>query len=284
MEIGPKRAVPLYHRFNVVTRPSNWQLDPVPSMPLGTPNITPLELAAAYAVIANQGVGIPPHPIRRKFSARNPSESSIERAERVQVISPRAAYITTRMMMDVVRVGTAKTTVGKWIDEQTAKGRKIPEIAGKTGTTNNCFVAWFTGFTPELVLAVYVGYDQHRSMGPKMVGGKTVGPIWARMMDRILQTRADWQMKFDVPEGITFAPICSKSGKRPTEACYASGDNVYPNAAFKAGSEPSASCSYHTWSPQESPQSEEDVEGTYSQSGLDDTQNVPNRGFRMRFW
>ncbi|MCX7626745.1 MAG: PBP1A family penicillin-binding protein [Candidatus Sumerlaeaceae bacterium] len=262
MEIGPRNAVPLYHRFNMVSRPSNWQLDPVPSMPLGTPNVTPLELAAAYAVIANAGEGIQPHPIRRRFSSKDPTDSSIERPDKVRVLSPQGAYIATRMMMDVVRLGTARTTVGKWIEEQRAKGRQIPEVAGKTGTTNNCFVAWFVGFTPELVLAIYVGYDQHRTMGPKMVGGKTVGPIWVAMMDRILHTRGDWKMQFDVPPGITFADICSKSGKRPTEACFASGNTVFQNAAFKAGSEPTGSCQYHV-AAQPSEETGEDVEATY---------------------
>ncbi|MGB9692424.1 MAG: penicillin-binding protein 1A, partial [Candidatus Sumerlaeaceae bacterium] len=123
MEIGPRNAVPLYHRFNMVNRPSNWVLDPVPSMPLGTPNITPLELAAAYGVLANGGEGVQPHPIRRRFSAKDPTDSVIDRPERVRVLSPQGAYVTTRMMMDVIRLGTAKTTVGKWVEEQRAKGR-----------------------------------------------------------------------------------------------------------------------------------------------------------------
>jgi penicillin-binding protein 1A len=264
LEIGAKNAVPLYHRFNMVNRPSNWQLDPVPSMPLGTPNITPLELAAAYAVIANQGLGIQPHPIRRRFSTKDPTDSAIEKPDKTQVLTPQGAYVTTRMMMDVIRLGTAKTTVGKWVEEQKAKGRKIPELAGKTGTTNNCFVAWFVGFSPDLVLAVYVGYDQHRTMGPKMVGGKTVGPIWAAMMDRILQCRDDWKMEFDVPAGITFVDICSKSGKRPTEACFASGDTVFQHTAFKAGTEPTGACQYHTASAPSETGTEEDVEANYT--------------------
>lgn len=279
MEIGPRKALPLYHRFNMVNRPSNWQLDPVPSMPLGTPNITPLELAAAYAVIANQGAGIQPHPIRRRFSSKDPTDSAIERPEKVQVLSPQGAYVTTRMMMDVVRLGTARTTVGKWAEEQRAKGRPIPEIAGKTGTTNNCFVAWFVGFTPDLVLAIYVGYDEHRTMGPKMVGGKTVGPIWAATMDRILKTRSDWKMKFDVPPGITFADICSKSGKHPTQACFASGDTVFQQTAFKAGTEPSGSCDYHSGAAAPQGQ-EEDVESSYEPAPVE----PPRWGFfRSRF-
>ncbi len=279
LEIGARNAVPLYHRFNMVNRPSNWQLDPVPSMPLGTPNVTPLELAAAYAVMANAGEGIQPHPIKRRFSAKDPTDSAIERPDKGRVLSPQAAYIATRMMMDVVRLGTAKTTVGKWVEEQKAKGRKIPEIAGKTGTTNNCFVAWFVGYTPDLVLAIYVGYDQHRTMGPKMVGGKTVGPIWTAMMDRILQTRSEWKWVFDVPPGIVWADICSKSGKRPTDACYQSGSTVFTHTAFKAGSEPTGSCQDHTYAAQ-AESGEEDVEANYEPAPVEQ----PRWGFfRSRF-
>ncbi|MCX7716821.1 MAG: PBP1A family penicillin-binding protein [Candidatus Sumerlaeaceae bacterium] len=263
LDIGAKRAVPLYHKFNMVTIPSDWELDPVPSMPLGTPNITPLELTAAYAVIANGGIGIEPSPVKRLYSAKNPNETRIERPAKHQVLSPQAAFMATKIMQDVVNMGTAKTTVGKWVAEQTAKGRKIPQVAGKTGTTNDCYVAWFVGFTPDLALGIYVGYDQHRTMGPKMVGGRTVGPIWVPMMDRILQTRDDWRLKFEAPNGLAYCDMCSKSGKLATSACYASGNSVFKNVAFKAGSEPKSSCTYHSSYAGYEGSSEEDVEGGY---------------------
>ncbi|MBX7245690.1 MAG: PBP1A family penicillin-binding protein [Candidatus Sumerlaeaceae bacterium] len=262
MDIGPKTATALYNKFNVVTIPSDWQLDPVPSMCLGTPNITPLELAAAYAVFPNGGIGITPTPIKRMFNPKNTGDSRSVKPVQSKILSPEAAYMTVKIMSDVVAMGTAKTTIGKWIMEQTAKGRKLPQIAGKTGTTNDCFVAWFCGYTPDLVLAIYVGYDQHRSMGPKMVGGRTIGPIWVPMMDRILQTRSDWKMKFDIPPGVDLCDICGKSGKRVTDACYASGDAVYKNAAFKRGTAPTESCGYHGYGYSSGGESG-DVEGGY---------------------
>jgi len=245
MEIGRKKAVELYRKYNVVNGPEGWKLTSDPPMCLGTPNVTALELAAAYAVFANQGVGITPRPIKRVFSTKSPGDSRTFEPKTYRVLSPEAAYATTRILQDVVARGTAKTTVGKWYMEQVAKGRKLPEIAAKTGTTNDCFVAWLVGYTPDLTLAIYVGYDQHRSMGPTMVGGRTVGPIWVAMMDRILQTRNDWKMKFDPPAEMEFRDVCSKSGQLVTPACYASGAHVFKNAAFKKGTEPTTPCSYH---------------------------------------
>lgn len=266
MDIGPKKAVSLYHKYNLVHQPSDWDLPAIPAMALGTPDITPLELAAAYAVFANGGKGIKPNPIKRLYSSKNPSDSRVIKPQETQVLSPQAAYIMARVMQDVVNLGTAKTTVGKWIEEQKKNGRALPEIAGKTGTTNDCFVAWFCGYTPDLVLAIYVGYDQHRTMGPKVVGGRTVGPIWVPMMDRILQTRTDWKMKFDAPTGIEMRDICSKSGKLVTSACYASGQSVFGNAAFKAGTAPTGTCDYHGGSGYSSDgygTPEEDLENQY---------------------
>lgn len=266
MDVGPKRAVQVYQKYNVV-KDREWDLPALAPMSLGTPNITPLELASAYCVFPNYGVGTTPTPVKRIHSPKNPSDSKVIKPEQTQVLTPQAAYMTTRILQEVVAQGTAKNTVGKWAAEQASKGRKIPEIAGKTGTTNDCFVAWFSGFTPELVLTIYVGYDQHRTMGPKMVGGGTVGPIWTPMMDRILQTRNEWKWKFDVPPGLVLRDICSKSGKLVTDSCYASGDPVFTNAAFKEGTEPTGgACDYHgggSYAAGGPPVSEDDPESHY---------------------
>lgn len=245
LDIGAKRAVSLYHKFNIVNIPSNWDLPAVAPMALGTPNITPLELTAAYSVFANGGVGIRPIAIKLMVNTADRSDVTAAAREKVNVLSPQAAYMTARIMQDVIRIGTAKETIGKWMQEQTAKGRRMPEMAGKTGTTNDCVVAWFIGYTPDLVLGIYAGYDHMRSLGPKMTGSRVAGPIWAAAMDRILQTRTDWKPAFDVPPGIEFADMCSKSGELMTEACAASGDDVFPHAAFKQGTAPTRACSYH---------------------------------------
>ncbi len=276
LDIGKRNAVSLYQKYNVVNK-EGWDLVPVAPMALGTPNVTPLELAAAYAVFANGGVGITPTPLKRVYSSKSPTDSRVVRPEHSQVLSPQAAYMNVRIMQDVIARGTAKTTVGEWYSQQTSKGRKLPEMAAKTGTTNNCHVAWLTGYTPDLVLAIYVGYDQDRSMGPKVVGGGNVGPIWYPMMDRILQTRDDWKMKFDVPKGIVLRDICAKSGKLATGGCYA--DNAaFKNAAFKAGSEPKSSCGYHSGGYDGSTPGETDVEGSYAPAQMYSNDQQENSG------
>jgi penicillin-binding protein 1A len=241
---GREGVLNMYRRFNLAEGPGGWRLTADPPMSLGTPNTTPLSLASAYAVFANGGVGVTPTTIKRVSSSKT-GVTQVIRPTATQVISPQAAFQTTRALQDAVSRGTAAATVGAWRRTQTGRGRKIPEVAGKTGTTNDCFVAWFVGYTPDLVLAIYVGYDQHRSMGPKMVGGGTVGPIWTSMMDRILQTRQDWRMKFEMTGGLEFRDICSVTGLIATEACRQSGASIIQNAAFKPGTAPNQTC-YHT--------------------------------------
>ncbi len=262
MAIGARAAVPLYNKFNMVN-PEGWDLVAVPPMALGTPDVSPLSLAGAYSVFANGGVGITPTPFKRIYSTKSPGDSRVIRPQTNQVLSPQAAFMTVRIMQDVINRGTGSTTVGKWIMEEKNKGRKLPEMGAKTGTTNGCKVAWMVGYTPDIVLAMYVGYDEDRSMGPKIVGGGNVGPMWAPTMDRILQTRDDWKMKFDTPSGIAFADICSKSGKLATSSCYDSGNNVYKNAAFKSGSQPTSSCDYHGGGSYQGESEQGDVEAAY---------------------
>lgn len=244
-DIGPKEAVQHYHKFNIVNMPSNWDLPAVGPMALGTANITPLELTGAYSVFANAGSAYRPTSIKHMSSAYDKTNVQFAKPELVKVLSPQAAYMTMHIMQDIVRVGTAKETVGKWQAAQLAAGRQLPEIAGKTGTTNDCVVAWFVGYTPELVLGIYIGYDHQRSLGPKMTGSRVVGPVWVATMDRILQTRNDWKMTFDVPSGLMFRDICSKSGKLATASCYASGDKVFLGTAYKLGTAPTTTCDYH---------------------------------------
>lgn len=239
--LGAERSIKIYNNFNLLSRPSDWDIPRVAPVSLGTEDITALELAAAYSVFPNQGVGVKPTAIKRLFSSKNASDSRIVKPEEFQVISPQAGYMMCRILGDVVRQGTAQSTIGKWAKDETAKGRKIPEMAGKTGTTNDNFNAWFAGFSPELTLVINIGHDQPRSLGPQMTGGKVVGPIWVAMMDRILKTRTEWQQEFTVPAGVTIRDICASSGDLVASGC----PKVYKNAGFKTGSEPTRTCSHH---------------------------------------
>lgn len=272
-QVGYDRSIKIYNDFNMVHHPSDWDIPKVAPVSLGTENVTALEMAAAYAVFANQGVGITPTPIKRLFSSKSASDSKVIKPEEYEVLTPQAAYMMTHILGDVITQGTGRSTIGKWAEEEKEKGRKIPDIGGKTGTTNDCYNAWFCGFTPELTLVINVGYDQPHSLGPKMTGGKVAGPIWVAMMDRILKTRSDWQLKFSVPSGIAFRDICSKSGQLLTQACYSSGGDVFKDAAFKSGTEPNSSCSYHGGSRSSRTASQQPT------TDLESQYQMPNQGY-----
>lgn len=142
-----------------------------------------------------------------------------------RVMSPEAAYITTNLLHQVTQFGTAA-----------AAGRmnnKWP-IAGKTGTTNDSYDAWFMGFSRDLVAGVWVGYDRYDQspMGRYEQGGRSALPIWQEYMEKALEGRPgrDWP----VPAGIEFVTIDMKSGRRSSGG---PGSRAQP---FKVGTAPSA--------------------------------------------
>jgi penicillin-binding protein 1A len=142
------------------------------------------------------------------------------------VLDPMTAYPITSMMEGVVTRGTAPVVreVGK-------------PIAGKTGTTNDYKDAWFVGFSPDLVVAVYVGYDKPKSMGRNSTGGHLAAPIFTEFMKTAL---ADQPAKeFQVPPGISLIAIDRRTGLR------ASAETEGPTImeAFKPGTEPPSSYS-----------------------------------------
>jgi len=89
------------------------------------------------------------------------------------------------------------------------KALKRP-AAGKTGTTNNLWDAWFMGYTPDLVTGVWVGYDNRKAMGKGETGSRAASPIWLSFMSNVLKERP--VVDFQVPEGVVFAKIDSKTG------------------------------------------------------------------------
>lgn len=112
------------------------------------------------------------------------------------------AYIMTHMMESVVRSGTGKRI----------RALKRP-VAGKTGTTNNLFDAWFLGYTPRYTTGVWVGLDQEGSLGKGETGSRTASPIWLDYMQQALKGKP--VRKFTVPDGVVFARIDAKTGLLP---------------------------------------------------------------------
>ncbi|HEX7674612.1 MAG TPA: PBP1A family penicillin-binding protein [Bdellovibrio sp.] len=142
-----------------------------------------------------------------------------------QLIKPTTAYVMTSLLKGVIedKKGTGARA--------RALGR---EIAGKTGTTNNYFDAWFIGYSPQIATGVWVGFDKEKSLGRGEVGGRSALPIWIDYMKAAHEGLP--QMTFPVPEGIVFANIDSDTGKLAN----ASTKNIL-RQAFVEGTEPTAS-------------------------------------------
>ncbi|MCF8111391.1 MAG: penicillin-binding protein 1A [Desulfobacteraceae bacterium] len=191
------------------------------SLALGSSGVSLLELSKAYGVFANQGKKMKPVFIRR-IEDRNGESLYIAEPEKEQerAIEKSTAYIVTHLLQEVVREGTG------W--RVKALGRPV---AGKTGTTNNLYDAWFMGYTPDYVTGVWVGHDQERSLGSNETGSRAASPIWRYYMGSILKGKPE--KDFEVPSDVVFAKIDAETGLRPAE----SSDKVIYEC-FKEGTVP----------------------------------------------
>lgn len=175
------------------------------SLALGSSGVTLLELTGAYGVFANGGVRMPPFSIRRVEDNRgNILQETKPRPK--QVLDERIAYLMTSLLQGVVEHGTGR------------RARQIGRpLAGKTGTTNKYIDAWFLGFAPNIVAGVWVGMDEHKSLGLVETGSRAASPIWIRFMKEALQ---DTPMKsFSVPQGIIRVSVDAESGLLATDKC-----------------------------------------------------------------
>jgi penicillin-binding protein 1A len=189
------------------------------SIALGSSGISLLELLRAYSVFANRGYLIEPVFIL-KVVDRNGNVLEEITPERKKVIEKSTAYIMTNLLEGVVKHGTG------W----RAKALKRP-AAGKTGTTNNLFDAWFVGYTPEYITGVWVGLDVEAPMGAGETGSRAASPIWLGFMQRALEGKP--VKVFEAPEGIVFAKIDADTGLLPVPE---SKNVVFE--CFKEGTEP----------------------------------------------
>jgi penicillin-binding protein 1A len=169
------------------------------SIALGSSGITPLEMVTAYATFANGGRRTTPFFIREVQDA---SGSVLERTETkvVAAIPPETAFLTIRLMQEVLRSGTAVS----------AKGLS-PNLAGKTGTTNENTDAWFIGGSPDLMAGVWVGFDTPASLGDRQSAATVALPIWMHFMRKAMAYFPD--REFPPPAGVTFARVDPATGK-----------------------------------------------------------------------
>jgi penicillin-binding protein 1A len=149
-------------------------LDPTLSLALGSSGISPLDQAAGYATLANQGIHITPSPIRVVRDALGTPVLDNTYPQQTEVVSAGVAYVVTSMMESVINEGTGypNAVIGR-------------PAAGKTGTTSSFRDAWFVGFTPDLVAAVWIGNDDYSRMNESF-GGNVPARIWSRFMKQAL--------------------------------------------------------------------------------------------------
>jgi penicillin-binding protein 1A len=228
--VGIPITVQYAQRMGVGSLPS------VPSLALGSGEVTLLSMTSAFSTFANDGFVPTPVLVRRVEGSEGEVLYVDEQVEQ-RAISETTAFQMAEMLADVVNSGTA------WPARR--EGFTLP-AAGKTGTTNDYHDAWFVGFTPRLAAGVWVGYDQPRTIIGRGYAAELAVPIWARFMKEA--TRADKPEWFSRPRNMTSARICRLSGKLATDACRDSGPDhrsmaYYEN--FVAGTEPTESCPFH---------------------------------------
>ncbi|MCD6034348.1 MAG: putative bifunctional family b-glycosyltransferase/PBP transpeptidase [Rickettsiales bacterium] len=234
-------------------------LDPNYSLVLGSAEVTPLALANAYAIVVNGGQRVSPHLIERiqdrngktifrqdervcegcQLTHSTPAEGSDEAVltvdaspnppeipdVREQVTDPQSAYQIVSIMEGVVRRGTAMKAA--------SLGRTL---GGKTGTTNNSNDTWFAGFSPDLVVIVYAGFDTPRTLGKHETGASVALPIFIQFMQAALDGKPD--VPFRIPQGIELVRVDRETGLLPSPTTPAK--NILLEA-FKTGTAPSSS-------------------------------------------
>src|SRR5204863_6560596 len=168
---------------------------PYPALALGTTEATPLQLAAAYASFANGGKRTYAHAL-----SANSGDSED------QIIAPTTAFMITDMLQGVIDRGTARAARNQF--PQTA-------IAGKTGTAR---AGWFMGYTPNLVCAIWIGFDDNKQLG--LTGAEAALPAWVEFMKAAMDLRPELGGKrFDQPEGITIADIDPETDELASTGC-----------------------------------------------------------------
>ena len=201
-------------------------IQPTPALALGAYEMTPLDVAAAYTIFANNGTRAEPMFIR---GVADVSGQWVERGQpRTRLsVDPRAAYIVTNILQDVINHGTGFPV--------RQRGFTSP-AAGKTGTSHD---GWFAGFTSNLICIVWVGFDDNRELG--LAGGNSAAPVWAEFMKRAVALPDYSQVHdFAPPQGVNVVAIDVDTLELATPLC-----PVTRNEAFLTGTEPARYCERH---------------------------------------
>ena len=235
--VGIGRTVQYAKMMGVGDMPS------VPSLALGSGEVTVQSMTAAYAAFANHGL-VPQPMLIRRVEDQDGRVLYQAHESSTRAISDVTAYLMSTMMADVINAGTGNSA--------RRLGFTLP-AAGKTGTTNDFNDAWFIGFTPTLVTGVWVGFDQPHTILPNGFASEVAVPVWARFM--MIATRSDGPGWLERPAGVTTANVCRISGLLASPGCQdvevVTRDGQIERRSmvyteyFARGTEPTALCDLH---------------------------------------
>ncbi len=231
------------------------------SLGLGVMDVTPLEMARAYSVFANQGREVTPIAIRSVEDRDGRAILELEkdlrtgqkkRGASLQVISQQNAAVMVDMLTRVIKSGSlaGPTDGGRIFTYTDTQGNRYSlPAAGKTGTTQNWADAWTVGFTPYFATAVWFGFDKRgNSLGTTQSGAAVAGEYWAKYMRQINKNLPP--MSFPRPQaGLVETSVCSVTGLLPTPYCLnADGTASTIDLLFYEGTEPDKLCEWHSLS------------------------------------
>ncbi len=197
-ELGPQRVLETARTMGIES-----PMQPVLSLALGSADVTPLEMARAFATLANGGLRTTPLAILKVTDSKGKVLEE-HRPRREVAVAPEVAYVMTDLLKGVIQNGTGRAAdIGR-------------PAAGKTGTTDDYRNAWFIGFTPNLVTATWVGNDDNSPMN-RVVGGMIPAEMWAAFMKPATASLPadDWSP----PEGVIITTVCAGTWKLATPDC-----------------------------------------------------------------
>ncbi|HEX7996869.1 MAG TPA: PBP1A family penicillin-binding protein [Pyrinomonadaceae bacterium] len=202
--------------------------EPYPALALGTTEATPLDIAAAYTAFVNNGERVQPRVIARAADATGTEIIGGATRPTQQAIKPTTAYLITDMLADVIDHGTARAARG---------AVRRTAIAGKTGTSRD---GWFVGYTPNLVCAVWIGFDDNKQLG--LTGAEAALPAWTEFIKGAVELRPELGgERFERPAGITSVEVDPETGFLAGPAC-----PVRERIAMTIGLAPSMECYAHS--------------------------------------
>jgi penicillin-binding protein 1B len=224
LRVGIDRVAEMATRLGISS-----PLPRVPSLALGTAEVSPLEIARAYATLASGGVRPTPHTFEDLTADNRTLEQ--RHLELEQVIDPGLAHLGVSLLEGVVNRGTARRLRSMGL---------VGALAGKTGTTDDEHDLWFVGFTPELVAVVWLGFDEPRSIGVSSSQGPL--PIWASFIKEVMGNRT--RGMFIPPRNIERLEIDPETGALAVSGCPRRQSEI-----FLAGTAPSEICDGRSRSP-----------------------------------